>query len=62
MAAQVLKDRNGNKIGEIKQEGDKLIIVDKNGNKKGSYDPNSNTTRDRNGNKIGTGNLLATLL
>lgn len=30
MAAQVLKDRNGNKIGEIKEEGGKLIIVDKN--------------------------------
>ena len=62
MSSQVLRDRNGNKIGEIKEEGSVLVIRDKNGNKKGSYDPKTNTTRDKNGNKVGTGNLLTTLL
>ena len=62
MSSQVLRDRSGIKIGEITQEGFLLVIRDKSGNKKGSYDPQTNTTRDASGNRVGTGNLLTTLL
>lgn len=58
----ILKDRSGNKIGEIKNQGDRLIIVDKSGNKLGSYDPRTNITYDKSGNKYGSGNLLTSLI
>lgn len=60
--SQILKDSRGNKIGEIKNQGDKLIIVDSRGNKQGTYDPKTNTTYDSRGNKYGSGNLLTSLL
>jgi hypothetical protein len=59
---QVLKDKNGNKLGEIKEQSGRLIITDKTGNRRGEYDPKTNITKDKNGNKVGQGNLLATLL
>ncbi len=63
MADQVLKDRNGNKIGSIEVRSDgKQIGKDKNGNKRGEYDPKNNVTKDKNGNKVGEGNLLSTLI
>ena len=62
MAAQILKDKNGNKIGEIRDNGINQTIHDKNGNKLGEYRPRQNTTHDKNGNKIGSGNLLTRLL
>jgi len=62
MAGQILRDRNNIKIGEIKEEGSFLVIRDKSGIKKGSYDPKTNITRDKNNIKVGTGNLLTTLL
>jgi hypothetical protein len=62
MANQVLRDKNGNRLGEIREQFGRLVIVDKNGNRKGEYDPKTNVTRDRNGNRIGSGNLLTTLL
>jgi hypothetical protein len=62
MENQILRDKNGNRIGEIKTEGSYIVIRDKNGNKLGHYDAKSNTTRDKNGNKVGSGNLLTSLL
>jgi hypothetical protein len=62
MANQVLRDRYGNKLGEIVQESGKLVLRDRYGNKKGFYDPSTDTTRDTYGNKVGSGNILATLL
>lgn len=62
MATQVLKDKVGNKIGEIREQGGKLYIYDKIGNKKGEYDPKTNVTKDKIGNRVGQGNLLTTLL
>ncbi len=59
---QVLEDKNGNRIGEIKDQSGRLIIVDKIGNRRGEYDAKTNVTRDKNGNRVGQGNLLATLL
>lgn len=63
MSQQVLKDRNGNKIGSIEIRSDgRQIGRDKNGNKRGEYDPKRDVTKDRNGNKVGSGNLLAVLI
>jgi len=63
MAEQVLRDRNGNKIGSIETQSSGVQIArDRSGNKVGEYDPRSNVTRDRNGNKIGEGNQLAALI
>ena len=58
--ADVLKDRLGRKIGEIRQNGSKQEIYDKLGRKLGWYD--GKNTYDRLGRKIGSGNLLTTLL
>ncbi len=57
---EVLKDRYGNKIGEIRTNGNEQVIYDKYGNKLGTY--KNGNTYDRFGNKIGSGNLLTTLL
>ena len=56
---QVLKDRLGRKIGEIKSEGNKDVIYDKLGRKLGYFD--GRYTYDRLGRKIGEGNLLTSL-
>ena len=57
---QVLRDRLGNRIGEIKEEGSRLVIRDRIGNLLGYFD--GKYTRDRIGNIVGIGNLLTTLL
>lgn len=62
MSKQVLRDKSGKKIGEIKEESGKLVIRDASGRKKGTYDPKTNTTRDASGRKVATGNMLTTLL
>lgn len=60
MAIQVLKDRVGRKIGEIRTNGSRQEIYDKAGRKLGYFD--GKYTYDRGGRKVGEGNLLATLL
>ena len=63
MAEQILKDRNGNKIGSIEVRSDGTQIgKDKFGNRKGEYDPKRNITKDKFGNKVGEGNLLSVLI
>lgn len=62
MATEVLRDRNGNRLGTLEDQGNIIVLRDKNGNRLGTYEKNSNVTRDKNGNRIGTGNLLTTLL
>ena len=57
---QELKDRNGRKIGEIRDNGTKQEIFDRNGRKLGYYD--GKYTFDKNGRRIGQGNLLTSLL
>ncbi len=59
---EVLRDRNGNRIGTIQDNGSELVLRDKNGNRCGTYNKSQNVTRDKNGNRVGTGNLLVTLL
>lgn len=60
MANQVLRDRYGSKIGEIRTNGSREEIYDKYGSKLGYFD--GRYTYDRYGSKIGQGNLLTTLL
>ncbi len=57
---QVLKDRAGRKLGEIRDEGNRQVIYDKSGRKLGYFD--GKNTFDRAGRKIGQGNLLTTLI
>lgn len=57
---QVLKDRYGVKLGEIRDEGTRQTIYDKYGTRLGYYD--GRYTYDKYGRKIGEGNLLATFL
>jgi len=60
MATQVLKDRVGRKIGEIRTNGSRQEIYDKVGRKLGYFD--GKYTYDKVGRKVGQGNLLTTLL
>ena len=59
-ANQVLKDKNGYRIGEIKTESNREVIYDKYSNRLGYFD--GKYTYDKYGNRIGEGNLLTTLL
>ncbi|MDR0877435.1 MAG: hypothetical protein LBN21_05235 [Treponema sp.] len=63
MATQELKNANGHLIGTIRDgNSGRLEIYDASGWLKGTYDPQSNQTKDSSGWVIGTGNLLTTLL
>lgn len=57
-----IRDRHGNRIGEIEINGSKRILRDKAGNRLGEYDSQSDQTRDKYGNPVGQGDLLTTLL
>lgn len=60
MAKPELKDRFAHKIGEIRDEGNRQVIYDPFGHKKGLFD--GTYTYDTFGHRVGNGNLLATLL
>ena len=60
--SEVLRDKYGNRIGEIQTTGRKQVLRDKNGNRLGEYDPHTNRTTDKYGRLVGSGNLLVTLL
>ena len=59
-ANQVLRDKYGLRLGEIKTENNREVIYDKYGNRLGYFD--GKYTYDKYGNRIGEGNLLTTLL
>ena len=59
---EILRDKYGMRIGEIRIEGSKQTLWDKHYNRLGSYDANDDWTRDKYGNFVGRGNLLVTLL
>jgi hypothetical protein len=60
---QILRDRNGYCIGEIRTDYDGVLILrDRNGRRLGEYDPRLNVTRDRDGYRVGEGNLLVALI
>jgi hypothetical protein len=58
----VLRDRNNNKLGELKEECGVLVLRDRNNNRLGSYNSRNNETRDNTNRLVGKGNLLTTLL
>jgi len=60
--SEVLRDKHGNRIGEIRTSGAKQILRGKYGNRLGEYDARTNRTVNKYGNLVGSGNLLATLL
>ena len=63
MSEEVLRNRDGRRIGTIETKSDKTqLIRDANGRRLGEYDPKSNVTRDANGRRVGEGNLLAAFL
>ena len=59
---EILRDKYGMRIGEIRIEGSKQTLWDKHYNRLGSYDSHDDWTRDKYGNFVGRGNLLVTLL
>jgi hypothetical protein len=63
MAAEVLKDEAGKKIGTLETRADGILIArDLYGNKVGEYDPLHDVTRDGRGRKVGVGDQLSWLL
>lgn len=60
--SQILRDREGRKLGEIREQGEFLRIWDKEGRTQGYYNPKTNKTHDKDGRTVGSGNLLTTLL
>jgi len=60
--AEVLRDGQGNRIGEIETVNGRQVLRDKRGNRLGEYDPNTGMTRDRLGKRVDVGNLLLVLL
>ena len=63
MATQDLRDNTGKLIGRIRELFDgKLEIRNAAGSLKGTYDPETDITRDASGRQFGRGNLLTMLL
>ena len=58
--AQVIRNRKGQKVGEVRQIGTRQVVRDSKGKKLGDYD--GRNTRDSKGRKVGQGNLLTSLL
>jgi hypothetical protein len=59
---EILRDRHGNKLGEVVIRGSISTLHDKHGDRLGQYDTHDGFTWDKYGNVIGRGDLLATLL
>jgi hypothetical protein len=59
---EILRDRHGNKLGEVVIRGSISTLHDKHGDRVGQYDTHDGFTRDKYGNVIGGGDLLVTLL
>ena len=58
----VLRDKYGNRIGEIQIDGSKQVLVDRYFVRLGSYDSHDNLTRDKYGNVVGRGNSTGYLV
>jgi hypothetical protein len=58
----IIRDRSGNRIGSISDNGHQLIGRDRNGNILAYFDKASNSTRDRNGNRVAEGNILSSFI
>ena len=63
MSTEILRDAQGRVIGKITETSSiKIEIRDNEGRYKGSYNPQTNETRDNSGRLVGKGNLLTMLL
>jgi hypothetical protein len=62
MSTTVLRNASNVKMGEIRDQGNKLEIYSASNVKKGHYDKTNNITYNASNVKVGTGNLLTTLL
>jgi hypothetical protein len=52
---EVLRDKYGTRIGEVRIDGSKQVLRDKYGNLLGSYDSHDDLTRDKYGNFVAQG-------
>jgi hypothetical protein len=59
---QILRDKYGVFLGEIRIDGSKQTLWDRHFIRMGEYDSRTDWTRDKYGVIIGNGNLLTTLL
>jgi hypothetical protein len=59
---QNLKDRTGQTIARIEDQGYQLQIYNRSGQVLGRFDKSMNATYNVNGQRVGTGNLLTMLL
>ena len=60
--SEILRDRYGTMIGQIRTEGSKRILLDRYGYMLGRYEAVLDMTFDKYGNMIARGDLLVTLL
>ncbi len=56
-----VREKNFNKLGEIREEGEKLVAYDRHFSRMGYWQKRDDTTYDRTHRKIGKGNLLIDL-
>lgn len=59
---QVLRDKSGNRLGEIRPTGALLVAYGRSGQRLGYYNPAVNVTYDPQGRRIGIGNYLSGLI
>ena len=63
MSTQIIRDQNGNRIGEIEIESDgRQVARDINRNRIGTYDPKLDATYNENFERISGGNTLSSLI
>jgi len=63
MSDVLLKDARGALIGRLSTDRNGIqTIKDHRGQRKGTYDPKTNRTKDARGAAVGMGNLLSSLL
>ncbi len=62
MSSQILRNRSGKTIAEIRQQGASLVILDASGKTLGTYHEGRDITYDASGRTVGTGNLLTMLI
>lgn len=63
MSTTYLRNSDGKVIGQIRNQGGKIYLFNRNGKRMGWYDPKNNTTFDANGNVVArNSNILVALL
>ncbi len=62
MIREILRDKNKVRLGEIRNIGNRVVLLAPNGTLLGYYNILENITRDKNGFVLGEGNLLIFLL